>query len=99
MKLLLLTALLWSGTCNPVVANPPPGPIDIPDDGADAAAPVTDPATQCSVAWAMMADAECAPATGFDAWMKACANYPQTDIDCAMLAKSCAALRDCKGFQ
>jgi hypothetical protein len=97
----LALALLMAaaaGTCNPPVAHPPPGPIDIPDSG-DSGAPVTDPPTQCEVAWAVMADAECAPAGGHDGWMAACVNYPQPTIDCVMTAESCSTMRNCQGFE
>jgi hypothetical protein len=92
--------LLASGTCNPPVANPPSGPIDIPGDGGEeAAAPVNDPQTQCEVAWSVAADAECPPSMGHDAWLAKCLAFTQGEVDCVIVAESCLALRSCKGFQ
>jgi hypothetical protein len=77
---------------------PPPDPVtDFPPD--DASAPVNDPPTQCEVAWSVMSDAECAPATGHAAWMAKCVKFPQPTIDCVMTAESCATMRNCQGFE
>lgn len=91
--------LLASGTCNPTVPNPSPGPIEIPDSGNDSAVPVNDPQTQCEVAWSVAADDECPPSMGHDAWLAKCVRFTQDEIDCVVAAESCLALRSCKGFQ
>lgn len=104
MRLALLAALLAANCQHP---NPtgtgtptPPDPVtDLPPDGGDASGPVTDPPTQCEVAWSVMVDAECAPATGHEVWMKKCVNYPQATIDCVMTVESCASMRNCQGFE
>lgn len=99
MRLLALAALLASTCFTPPKESPETTPDPVPYPTDDAGPPVTDPATQCEVAWAVMADAECAPATGHDVWMAKCANYPQATIDCVMTVESCASMRNCQGFE
>lgn len=96
MRTILVAALMLgaSGTCNPPVANPPPGPIDIPDSGDDAA-PEPTPDTNCEVAWTVMVDAECSPPEGHSAWLSACSKLSSDAVGCVMTVESCAAMRAC----
>lgn len=104
MRILAAFAVL-AATCqhgDPTGTGTPPSPdpvTDFPPDSGDASAPVNDPPTQCEVAWSLMVDAECAPATGHDVWMNKCVNYPQATIDCVMQVESCASMRNCQGFE
>lgn len=101
MKILAGLALL-AATCTKPAPSPQPIPdpipYPIPNGGDDAGAPVTDPPTQCEVAFSVMVDAECPPATGHDVWMAKCVTFPQATIDCVMTVESCASMRNCQGF-
>lgn len=96
MKLLLVAALL-AATC-----QRQPSPAPSPDPGTvigeveDAGTPEPSaPEVQCETAYAVMADAECAPANGHDGWMADCAKVSAEALGCVMSAESCAAARAC----
>lgn len=100
MRLAILGALL-AATCNPPLPSPTPDPIPypIPDGGGDDTSS-TEPAPgipqdPCNEAWAVMADAECPPAEGHEAWLVACAKLPSTTLRCVMTVESCAGMREC----
>jgi hypothetical protein len=107
----LLFAALLAATCqhgDPTGTGPtpPPVPWPVPDGGDDSGEPVVTPApvpdpsapeTQCETAWAVQADAECAPAIGHDASLTKCSKLPTATVACVMSVESCAAMRNCLG--
>lgn len=102
MRHLLVAALLAAATCrqqSSPAPTPDPVPFPVPEPTAtaddDAGPPPDLPEEPCGMAWATMADAECAPAEGHDAWLAACAKLPTEALRCVMTVDSCAEMRAC----
>lgn len=99
MRFALLALLAATCTQQPSPPSPTPAPVVVPDPVPTPDAPPDPgtPDTQCEVAWAVQADAECAPAMGHDAWIAKCSKLPSATVACVMSVESCATMRNCLG--